>query len=170
MTSPDETPRKRLRPRQARELARRLGLLTEAQAAAGWGVILVLVALLGAIYLNQASKIAAIGRRVQTEQNDLDNVKLTNAELEREIAEAQSLERLDDEARRLGFVPSTPDDIDYIVIPNYPVEPAPERADAGAPADVEENPVLPPETFWEAVGLAIRDMGIDLTRGETREQ
>jgi hypothetical protein len=95
-------------------------LLTEAQAAAGWGVIVVLGALLGAIYLNQASKIATIGRRVQMEQNELDEVKRANAELERQIAEAQSLERLDAEARRLGFVPSTPADIDYVVIPQYP--------------------------------------------------
>jgi hypothetical protein len=97
-------------------------LLTEAQAAAGWGVIVVLGALLGAIYLNQASKIATIGRRVQMEQNELDEVKRANAELERQIAEAQSLERLDAEARRLGFVPSTPADIDYVVIPQYPTE------------------------------------------------
>ena len=62
MATPEEKPRPK--PRQARELARRLGLLTEAQAAAGWGVIVVMGALLGAIYLNQASKIATIGRRV----------------------------------------------------------------------------------------------------------
>lgn len=170
MATQNDNPRERLRPRQARELARRLGLLTEAQAAAGWGVILVLAALLGAIYLNQASKIAAIGRRVQMEQDDLDNVKLTNADLERRIAEAQSLERLDDEARRLGFVPSTPADIDYVVIPNYPIEPAPDRSGGDMLDESDVTPAPPPETFWEAVALAIQDMGIDLTRGETREQ
>ena len=110
MATPEEQPRPK--PRQARELARRLGLLTEAQAAAGWGVIVVMGALLGAIYLNQASKIATIGRRVQMEQNELDEVKRANAELEQQIAAAQSLERLDTKARQLGFVPSTPADID----------------------------------------------------------
>lgn len=170
MATPEDKPRERLRPRQARELARRLGQLTEAQAAAGWGVIVVLAALLGAIYLNQASKIATIGRRVQMEQNDLDDIKLVNAELERQIAESQSLERLDSEARRLGFVPSTPADIDYIVIPKYPVEPAPDLSDAGTPDEFEATPAPPPETFWEAVALAVRDLGIDLTRGEAREQ
>ena len=168
MATPEEKPRPK--PRQARELARRLGLLTEAQAAAGWGVIVVLGALLGAIYLNQASKIATIGRRVQMEQNELDEVKRANAELERQIAEAQSLERLDVEARRLGFVPSTPADIDYMVIPEYPTGSAgPSVIDAADSAEPEAPPA-PPETMWQAVALAVRDLGIDLTRGETREQ
>lgn len=168
MATPEEKPRPK--PRQARELARRLGLLTEAQAAAGWGVIVVLGALLGAIYLNQASKIATIGRRVQMEQNELDEVKRANAELERQIAEAQSLERLDAEARRLGFVPSTPADIDYVVIPQYPTEGVgPSVIDAADEAEAEAPPA-PPETMWQALALAVRDLGIDLTRGETREQ
>ena len=169
MAAPEEKPRPK--PRQARELARRLGMLTEAQAAAGWGVIVVLAALLGAIYLNQASRIATIGRRVQIEQNDLDEVKRTNADLERRIAEAQSLSRLDEEARRLGFVPSTPADIDYVVIPQYPTEPA-DAATIIPPtiATEPEEPPAPPETLWQAIALAVRDLGIDLTRGETREQ
>ncbi len=174
MTSPEEKPRERTQqrrqPRQARELARRLGMLTEAQAAAGWGVIVVLAALLGAIYLNQASRIATIGRRVQMEQNDLDEVKRANAELERQIAEAQSLTRLDDEARRLGFVPSTPADIDYIVIPQYPTEPVDAATLIPPSMTKPEEPPAPPETLWQAIALAFRDLGIDLTRGETREQ
>jgi len=168
MPTPEQSPRPK--PRQARELARRLGLLTEAQAAAGWGVIVVLGALLGAIYLNQASKIATIGRRVQMEQNDLDEVKRTNAELERQIAEAQSLERLDNEARRLGFVPSTPADIDYVVIPEYPTESTGPVVITAANETPAEAPPAPPETMWQALALAVRDLGIDLTRGETREQ
>ena len=165
--APEEKPR--TKSRQARELARRLGVLTEAQAAAGWGVIVVLGALLGAIYLNQASKIATIGRRVQIEQNDLDEVKRANAELEQQIATAQSLERLDTKARQLGFVPSTPADIDYIVVPQYPTEsvgPSAVSSDDATP----DTPPATPDTLWQAIALAVRDLGIDLTRGETREQ
>ncbi len=166
MAAPEEKPR--TKSRQARELARRLGVLTEAQAAAGWGVIVVLGALLGAIYLNQASKIATIGRRVQIEQNELDEVKRANAELEQQIAAAQSLERLDTKARQLGFVPSTPADIDYIVVPQYPTESI--GPSAVAEDDTVAEPPAPPETMWQAIALAVRDLGIDLTRGETREQ
>lgn len=161
MATPEEKPR----PRQARELARRLGQLTQAQAATGWGVIIILGALLGAIYLNQTSSIATIGRRIQEEQGDLDDLKRENAELERLVAEAQELERLDSEARRLGFVPSTPADIDYVVIPNYPMEPAPEPLVETPPVEQPQ----PPDSLWEALALAFRDMGVDLTRGEANE-
>ena len=67
--------------------------LTEAQAALSWIAILVLAALVGAIYLFQASRIASVGREVQELQWELDDVKRVNSELEREIAEAQSLDK-----------------------------------------------------------------------------
>lgn len=146
-------------------MARRLGLLTQAQAAAGWGVVIILAALLGAIYLNQASSIAAIGRRVQREQAKLDELKLENADLERQIAESQTLERLHAEALRLGFVLASPAEIDYVVIPNYPMEDAPGPEASSAPEPLP----APPETIWEAFTLAIRDLGIGLTRGEANE-
>lgn len=146
-------------------MARRLGLLTQAQAAAGWGVVIILAALLGAIYLNQASSIAAIGRRVQREQAKLDELKLGNADLERQIAESQTLERLHAEALRLGFVLASPAEIDYVVIPNYPMEDAPGPETSSAPEPLP----APPETIWEAFTLAIRDLGIGLTRGEANE-
>lgn len=150
---------------QARELARRLGWLTEAQAVAGWGVILVLAALLGAIYLNQASRIAATGRRVQIQQSDLEELKRVNGELEREIAEAQSLERLQQEAVRLGFQPAQPDEIEYIVIPGYPLEEA-----APPPAAPVETAPDEPETMWEAVWLTLRHSANALIQGSANEQ
>lgn len=109
--------------RQKREQLKRLSWLTEAQAFLGWGLILILVALLGAIYLNQASRIATVGRRVQVFQNELERLKRENALLDRQVAEAQSLERLTQRAIQQGFIPARPDDIEYLVIPNYPIVP-----------------------------------------------
>lgn len=157
------------RPRQARELARRLGWLTEAQAAAGWAVIIILAALLGAIYLNQASKIAAIGRRVQIEQSQLDEYKRINGELERLIAEAQALERLNAEALGMGFRPATPEEIEYLVIPDYPIGEAIEPALSQAEHALETAPA-PPQSMLEALLLTVRNVSDQLIRGQANEQ
>ncbi len=69
--------------RHTRELGRKLSKLTEVQAAIGWGLILLVIALLGVIYLNQSSRIATVGRRVQTLQYDLGEIQRENADLER---------------------------------------------------------------------------------------
>jgi hypothetical protein len=156
-------------PRQARELAQRLSWLTEAQAAAGWAVIIILAALLGAIYLNQASKIAAIGRRVQIEQSQLDEQKRINGELERLIAEAQGLERLNAEALGMGFRPATPDEIEYLVIPDYPVGEAIVPALSQSEHALQEAPA-PADSMLEALLLAARGFSDELIRGQANEQ
>jgi len=153
--------------RRKREQLKRLGWLTEAQAALGWGIILILAALLGAIYLNQASRIASVGRRVQVLQNELESLKRENADLSRQIAESQSLERLQQEAIRLGFIPARPDDIEYMIVPDYPVS-------NGEPALLNETPPAstpaPPETMSEAAWLAFKARIGNLIYGEASEQ
>ncbi len=158
MTTPERPSRSA---RQTRELVRRLGWLTEAQAALGWGVILVLAALLGVIYLTQASRIAAVGRRVQVMQNELIDLKRINADLARDIAEAQSLERLQQEAVRRGFAQAQPEDIEYITVVDYPVDVA-EVAVTPEPT----RPAKSPTTMGDAVWLAIQDSVGNLIRGE----
>jgi cell division protein FtsL len=135
--------------------------LTEAQAALSWGVILALGALLGTIYLYQASRIAGVGRHVQDLQNQLDDVKRVNAELERQVAEGQSLERLQSEAERLGFVRARPEDIEYIIVPDYPT-----AINQGAPLAVPAPP-QPIETIHEAFVMAFQSSIHDLVRGES---
>jgi hypothetical protein len=145
--------------REKRQEAKRLGILTDAQVAMGWFVILALSALLGTIYLAQASRIAGSGRRVQILQNDLDELKRQNSDLERDIAEAQGLERLQQEALRMGFVPAAPDDIEYLVVPEFPAQAAP----AATPTPAPPPPV---KTMREAIWLAIGDSVVGLMHGE----
>ena len=96
--------------------------LTEAQVVLGWLVVLSLIALLGAIYLFQTSHIASTGRMVQDLQFELDDVKRINSELERDIAEAQSLKRLQREAEKYGFIKASPKNVDYLIVTEYPQE------------------------------------------------
>lgn len=154
--------------RRKREQLKKLAWLTEAQAVLGWGIILILLALLGAIYLNQASRIASVGRRVQLLQIQLETLKRDNATLARQIAEGQSLEKLRQEAIRLGFVPARPDDIEYVIVPDYPVETA-------GPTPVAETPISPasqqppPDTLREALWLAFKEAVGGLIYGEASE-
>jgi cell division protein FtsL len=149
--------------RQSKKEKRRAKVwLTEAQAVLSWGVILALGALLGTIYLYQASRIATVGRRVQELQNELDEIKRVNAELERGIAEGQSLERLQAEAASLGFVAARAEDIEYLVVPDYPTA-------INMTATAVPPPTLPPpiETMREAMLIAFRNSVNDLVRGES---
>lgn len=154
--------------RQTREQLKRLNALTEAQAALGWGVILVLAALLGTIYVSQASRIASVGRQVQILQNELIELKRQNNELERDIAAAQALDRLQAEATQLGFVEANPVDIEYIIVPDYPV-----TLEETDPLEIlpTVTAVPPPaETVREALWLYLSDRFTDFIRGEAREQ
>ena len=154
--------------RQKRQLARRLGILTDAQAAMGWFVILALAALVGAIYLSQASYIAGTGRKVQILQNNLENLRRENATLERSIAEAQSLERLQQEAARLGFVRAAPGDMEYLVVSQYPAIPTSIRTSGVAVEEVQAlAPPAPAQSFGEAVWLALRGSIVDMVLGES---
>ena len=151
--------------RQIRERSLRLIKLTEAQAALGWGIILIMLALIGAIYLGQTSKIAASGRKVQDMQVELNALREENAVLERDIAQVQTLEYLRQESERLGFVSAQPYDVEYLVIPEYPPATA-----VTAPTALQEPLPKPAENMQEALLLAIEAAFIDLAIGEANEQ
>lgn len=157
--------------RKKRQLARRLGILTDAQVAMGWFVILALAALVGAIYLNQASDIATTGRRVQILQNNLSDLKRDNAALERTIAEAQSLERLQQEAARLGFVRAAPDDMEYLVVTEYPARPPAVDVPAANMTAQSVSQMQPAaESIGEALYLALRASVSDMVMGQSSGQ
>lgn len=135
--------------------------LTEAQVALSWGALITFAALVGAIYLFQTSDIATRGREVQVLQRNLDDIKQENIELERDIAEAESLDRLQRDATRLGFTRSAPDDVEYLIIPDYPeapeMVPTPEGALQGEPA----------ENMAEALWIALTNSVGDLIHGKS---
>ncbi len=136
--------------------------LSEAQAFLTWGVIMILASLVGAIYLYQASQIAGVGREVQELQYELDEVKRISADLEREIAEAQSLDRLQEEAVRLGFIRSNPEDVDYMIIPGVPSQDTPELK----PELVTEPE--PVESIRDALWITLQSSIGALEQGESR--
>jgi cell division protein FtsL len=142
--------------------------LTEAQAALSWGVILALLAVLGAVYLYQASRTAGAGRRVQSLQSEIDDVKRVNAALERDIAEAQSLERLQAEAITQGFVRPPSEEIEYIVVLLNKVTEVPFEAEVPSAEPSRMVGLGPIETINEALWLLFRSSIGDFIQGESR--
>lgn len=159
MSGSGPTPSREKRAEQFQRLA-----WLEAQAPLGWAIILVLAALLGTVYLNQASRTATVGRHVQVLQAQLDELKRNNAALERDIAGAQSLERLRSEALRLGFRPAETEDVEYLIVPDYPV------LVEATPAPTVIPLVKPIESVHEALWLTVTANVKNLVRGESGEQ
>ncbi|MGB3715638.1 MAG: hypothetical protein WA996_14495 [Candidatus Promineifilaceae bacterium] len=150
----------RPRPKSKKERRRKLAWLTEAQAALGWAVLLALAAVLGAIYLHQTSDIARVGRTVQGLQYQLNEVKRENTTLELEIAEAQSLKRLNEESDKLGFARAVPEEIEYLVILDFPPRRYPSEL-----VDPQPEPV-PIDSAIEAVFRTLTSRIGSLGRGE----
>ena len=131
----------------------------------GWGIMLLIITLVGAIYLNQTSKIAAVGRHVQELDYDLREIQRENAAIERDVAEAQSLDRLYKETQRMGFVAAQAADIEYIVIPDYPVDTLPVSTESAR----AEKPPRSVDTVREALSIVLQRRLDDLMRGEFGE-
>jgi hypothetical protein len=149
--------------KQSRKEQRKSQLkLTEAQAALGWAAVLMLVAVLGAIYLHQTSRIAGVGRHVQLLQYELDELKRSNAGLERQIAQAQTLERLQVRAQEMGFIRASAENVEYLIIPNYPAEPGSE------PLPAAQRPKPTADSLGEALWQSFRSSVGDLIHGEAQ--
>lgn len=157
---------KRRSRREKRQEARRQSVLSDAQVALGWFVILILAALVGSIYVNQASRIASSGRRVQMLQDELDELKRRNAMVERQIAETQSLERLEEKVLQLGFTRADPESIEYVVVPGYPTE---SEESAEEPAIQPVATVTPVETIGEALWLLFESGSSSMVKGKSGE-
>ncbi len=151
--------------RHTRELARRLSKLTEVQSTVGWGLILLIIALLGVIYLNQSSRIATVGRREMVLRDDLIEIERINADIERDIAEAQDIKRLMDEAQKMGLIVAQPGEIEYLVVPRMPAVVEYGRQES-QPA-VGSTPV---ESMSEGLWLVFESGISSLMRGESSEQ
>ena len=91
-----------------------------AQAALGWAVIVALLALLGAAYLAQANQTIVSSYHMQLLTIELKELQEQNTLLEAQIANDQSVEHSQGRAIELGFVPAGPEDIEYLLVKDFP--------------------------------------------------
>jgi cell division protein FtsL len=96
------------------------------------------VMMVAGIYLNVTSRAALAGREVQILEEEIANAQRGNADLETKLAELHSTSIMLERAEEMGFVPATPDDVDYMVITGYfppqPVEMASRTVSNHSPA------------------------------------
>src|SRR5262245_49314290 len=91
----------------------------DSKAALGFVLILITFSLVGWLYLTQASAVTTTSYRIDEMRLELDQIKNQNATLILEIAELETLSRVEARARELGFEPTTA--VHYLSVPNYPV-------------------------------------------------
>jgi len=87
--------------------------------------VVALLTLLGVSYLAQGSQVVESGYHILQLTAELRALQEENTYLEAEIAASQSVERLQQRARTLGFWVAGPDQIEYLLVENYPPAPGP---------------------------------------------
>src|SRR5512136_1942763 len=111
----------------------------QTQSVAVLAVILFVMAMLGGLYLAVASRAGNAGRDIQALQVRQEELIRSNDELRAQLAELRSVNRLADRARDMGYDPVPPDEVEYLVVKNYPSPVA-----AAPPLPVQ---VAPPATL-----------------------
>jgi len=92
----------------------------QTQSVAVLAVILFVMAMLGGLYLAVASRAATAGRDLQALELRQDVLIRSNDELRAQLAELRSVNRLAERARALGYTSVPPDEVEYLVVKNYP--------------------------------------------------
>lgn len=97
------------------------------QSAIGILLILTIFSLVGWLYLTQASAVTTTTYRIDELRLELDQIKNQNAALSLEIAQFESLARIETRSLELGLRPTA--SVRYLPVTNYPDTPSVERVD-----------------------------------------
>ncbi len=94
----------------------------ERRNALGILLLVLLISLVGWLYLTQAYMISATNLQIEQSRQRLRAIEAENAALRVEIAKWESLSRVEERARALGFAPAT--SAFYLSVPGYSIEEA----------------------------------------------
>lgn len=103
-------------------IAQRFIWRLERRDALGVLLVIFIVSLVGWLYLTQANATASVNLAAEENRQLLKAVQAENARLKVEIAEWESLGRIEARARELGFAPTT--SALYLSVPGYSVQEA----------------------------------------------
>jgi len=88
-------------------------------------LIIVVVSLVSALYLDVTARSALAGREIQDLQVEITTLQRMNADLETELAGLTSSSVMQQRALELGYRPVKPGELDYVFVPGY-VAPEPD--------------------------------------------
>ena len=98
-----------------------------------WLLFIAVIVLLGVIYMGQASQAALTGQRVNDKQEKLARIQQENAQLQAEIAVLLAPDRMEKRAKSLGFHLASADQIKYLAVKDYPLQPTQSALTQSAP-------------------------------------
>lgn len=82
--------------------------------------VLVILSLIAGIYLNVTARATTIGRQMQYDHYDKENLQLEIKDYQAQLAYITSAVEMERRALEMGFVPATSEEIMYLLIPEYP--------------------------------------------------
>ena len=110
---------------------------SQTQAVAMLSITLLAAAVVGGFYLAVAARAATAGRDLQRLEARKTELLQNNDELEAQLANLRSINRLAARAVALGFQPATGDQLEYMRVDSYPqnvhLKPPPHAAVAAPP-------------------------------------
>jgi hypothetical protein len=127
---------------------------------------LVVVSMVAGLYLNITVRATLAGREIQLLQPDLLDNRLTNSDLETQLAGLNSVGSMQQRAKAMGFAPATPEDITYIVVPGYAPDSAVDLSKPGGTNPNElQKPVLRSEYTESLFDWIVRNLASSAPAG-----
>ena len=93
---------------------------SQTQAVAMLSITLLTAAVVGGFYLAVAARAATAGRDLQALEARKTELLQSNDELEAQLADLRSINRLAARAQALGFQPATGDELQYMRVDSFP--------------------------------------------------
>ncbi|HKI53986.1 MAG TPA: hypothetical protein VJ987_07655 [Anaerolineales bacterium] len=111
-------------------------------------LIVIVVALISALYLDVTARSALAGRKIQELQTEITTMQRLNADLETKLASLTSSSTMQQRALELGYRPVKPGELDYVFVPGYA---APEPDILLAAVDMTSSSPRLPEEYTESL-------------------
>ncbi len=107
-------------------------------------LVIVLLAMLAGIYLSVTVRAGIVGREIQFLSAQIEQNQQKNADLQTQLAALTAVQNMEARAQALGFVPVSPEEITYIVVPGYVEE---SLVDLSTVSQDDSVSLLQPEYF-----------------------